>query len=182
MGDPEPAPAFGERTVTVVAANAAVAKPKSAPQKVRRVRLQVDFRLRVNCRRRRSSEKWLAKGCTNSSWERKHGLCRGTTDAPYSRPGRSPAASPLPPARGQTGLHDFDPPEDRIKSLVPAIGSLMYEVARKRRVYGLFSRAVAVVLRPGFGPGRDDPHSVRLVVQQCSSAVKRAWVRLQRLR
>jgi hypothetical protein len=178
MGDPEPAPAFGERTVTVVAANAAVAKPKSAPQKVRRVRLQVDFRLRVNCRRRRSSEKWLAKGCTNSSWERKHGLCRGTTDAPYSRPGRVATA----PRTRAYGTPRFDPPEDRIKSLVPAIGSLMYEVARKRRVYGLFSRAVAVVLRPGFGPGRDDPHSVRLVVQQCSSAVKRAWVRLQRLR
>src|ERR1700691_277524 len=102
MGDPEPAPAFGERTVTVVAANAAVAKPKSAPQKVRRVRLQVDFRLRVNCRRRRSSEKWLAKGCTNSSWERKHGLCRGTTDAPYSRPGRVATAPPHEGIRDST--------------------------------------------------------------------------------
>jgi len=104
------------------------------------------------------------------------------------RPSKPGAARPRRdcPGPGHAGPPRSDPPEDRIKSLVPAIGSLMYEVARKTRVYGLFSRAVAVVLRPGFGPGRDDPHSVRLVVQQCPSAVKRAWVRawvrLQRLR
>src|ERR1700679_14036 len=98
MGDAEPAPAVGERTVTVFAANAAVAKPKSAPQKIERVRLRVDFRVRER-RRRRSSENRLAKGCTNSSWECRHGLCRGATDAPgAARPRRH-----CPPDEGIRG-------------------------------------------------------------------------------